>query len=86
MFSNKVPTLTRSGHCITLSFSLPRYSLIWLHGLGDQPDSYLPLFTHITSPLYNGCRIILPQAPSLYASPNSVSEGWFEQRDYSSPQ
>ncbi len=61
----KLPSVVRNNTdgSILLSYLQPKYSLVWLHGFSDTADSYLPLFTHLLSPLYIGCRIKLLQAP-----------------------
>jgi predicted esterase len=69
----KIPSLLRNArdNSITLAYQQVKYSLIWLHGAGDSPDSYLPYFTHLQSPLYSGCRIKLLSAPNQLRSPTA---------------
>lgn len=61
----KLPNISRNNidGSILLTYLQPKYTLLWLHGFSDTPDSYLPFFTHLLSPLYIGCRIKLIQAP-----------------------
>lgn len=61
----KLPNVSRNSidGSIILTYLQPKYTLLWLHGFSDTPDSYLPFFTHLLSPLYTGCRIRLIQAP-----------------------
>ena len=80
MRGSKVPQLVRHAldQSLTLSHGTPKYSLIWLHGLADQADSYLPYFTHLQSPLYRHCRIKLLQAPKRFVTINQEeSPCWF---------
>ena len=77
--ANQIPSLLRNANHLILSLPNPRYSLLWLHGKADAPDSYLPLFTHLCSPLYRGCRIVLPQAPIRHAlDGKGQSPGWYK--------
>jgi predicted esterase len=76
----KVPNILRhpTDHSITLWHGKPQYSLLWLHGLADQNESYLPIFTHLQSPLYHNCRIKLLQAPSRFITVSQEEQpAWF---------
>lgn len=61
----RIPTIIRSprDNSITISYAQPKATLIWLHGLGDTSEGFLSFFSHSSSPLYNGYRIKLLQAP-----------------------
>jgi phospholipase/carboxylesterase len=48
---------------IQIFYNKPSYSLIWLHGLGDTSDGFQSFFAHSLSPVYEGARIKLIQAP-----------------------
>lgn len=79
----KIPQIVRNSFdkSITISYEKPKYSLIWMHGLGDEAESYVPFFTHITSPLYNGCRVKLIQAPSRWLTVNQAEcNSWYDLR------
>lgn len=81
MRAAKIPSLIRNAvdGSITLHYQQAKYSLLWLHGGGDVPDSYLPFFTHLLSPLYNGCRIRLLAAPNRSATNNpNVNPLWYD--------
>lgn len=41
----------------------PKFSLIWLHGLGDSPLGFTDFFTLPQSPLNIGARVKLLHAP-----------------------
>lgn len=64
----KVPQIFRHpfDRSITLTYNAPKYSLIWLHGLGDEAQSFVPFFSHLQSPLFQQCRIKLLQAPRRF--------------------
>lgn len=57
---------------ITLSMKEQKFSLIWLHGLGDKAEGFMSFFSHSSSPLYTGARIKMLQAP---LRPVSINQG-----------
>lgn len=78
-----VPQILRHAidRSITLSHHKPKYSLLWLHGLGDEAETYLPYFAHLQSPLYHHCRIKLLQAPKRFTTINQEeNNAWFDMR------
>lgn len=62
---SKMPQVIRNAvdKSITLMMEDAKFSLIWLHGLGDSSEGFTDFFMHPKSPLYNGARIRLLQAP-----------------------
>jgi phospholipase/carboxylesterase len=71
---NKVPQIVRHSldKSITLMLEDASFSLIWLHGLGDSSEGFYEYFMHPKSPVYNGARIRLLQAP---LRPVSINNG-----------
>jgi phospholipase/carboxylesterase len=65
IFMNRVPQVIRStfDKSITLMSDNPSFSLIWLHGLGDSSEGFYEYFMHPKSPVYDGARVRLLQAP-----------------------
>lgn len=65
---------------ITLVPNEPRYSLIWLHGLGDTSEGFLDWFKMPNSPLYSGARICLLQAPIRKVTVNGGAQctSWYD--------
>jgi len=55
---------------ILLTGNEPRFSLIWLHGLGDSSEGFLDWWKMPTSPLHLGARICLLQAPNRKVTVN----------------
>lgn len=80
----KIPNVIRSktDHSITLACSQPRFTLIWLHGLGGDTESFVSFFTHSSSPLYRGLRIKLIQAPTRSVTINGGEQcaSWYDLR------
>lgn len=77
----RIPTLLRNAidGSLTISYQQPKYTLLWLHGLADRPDSYIPFFTHHLSPLYEGCRVKIVPAPIRNLSVTQSDEpAWFD--------
>lgn len=62
---NRVPQVIRQtlDKSITIMPEQPKFSLIWLHGLGDSSEGFYEYFLHPKSPAYSGGRIRLLQAP-----------------------
>ncbi|OMJ86278.1 hypothetical protein SteCoe_12266 [Stentor coeruleus] len=52
----------RRGKDIILNPKVHKRTLIWLHGLGDSAEGFLPLFQ--MNPLLEDCKIVLLTAPS----------------------
>ena len=65
---------------ILLQPSLARYSLIWLHGLGDTSAGFLDYFNIPGSPAYNGARVKLLHAPIRPVTINGGSKmpSWYD--------
>ena len=40
-------------------------SLVWLHGLGDSADGYLPFFYSQNTPVPPDCRVRILTAPTI---------------------
>lgn len=61
----KIPQIYRNvqDSSITITYGKPKCSLIWLHGLGDTSEGFFSYFTHSLSPVYEGVRVKLIQAP-----------------------
>lgn len=72
MKGTKIPQIIRhaGNGSISLFYRNPHYSLLWLHGLGDEAKSFLPLFSHLQSPIYNNTLVRIMQAPRRYISLN----------------
>ena len=58
-----VTILKQEDKSILLKPSIAKYSLIWLHGLGDTSRGFLDYFDIPDSPAYNGARVKLLHAP-----------------------
>lgn len=81
MRGSRVPQILRNAtdRSITLWYHKPKYSLLWLHGLGDEAESFVPYFAHLQSPIYHDCRVKILQAPVKYISVNQEeSNAWFD--------
>ena len=81
MRGSRLPQVLKNtqNDSITLSHGRSKFSLLWLHGLGDQAASYLPFFGHLQSPLYSQTRLKLLQAPTRFVSLNrQPSPAWFD--------
>ena len=81
MKASKLPTVLKNhiDQSISVAYNQPQYSLIWLHGLNDHSQTYLPFFTHLQSPIYHRCRVKLLQAPRIFISVNQEETyGWFD--------
>lgn len=77
----RIPTLLRNAidGSLTISYQQPKYTLLWLHGLADRPDSYIPFFTHHLSPLYEGCRVkIIPAPVRNLTATQSEEPAWYD--------
>lgn len=82
MRSIKLPQILRNAHenSITISYGTPKCSLIWLHGLNDTVEGFFPFFTNIKSPVYDGFRVKLIQAPlrRITISNQENCHAWFD--------
>ena len=58
-----ITVLKQEDKTILLQPSVARYSLIWLHGLGDSSAGFLDFFNIPGSPVFNGARVKLLHAP-----------------------
>lgn len=58
----------------------PKFSLIWLHGLGDTPLGFQDFFSLPQSPLFNGARIKLLHAPirSVTLNGGAKMPSWYD--------
>jgi phospholipase/carboxylesterase len=54
--------------------------LIWLHGLGDTSEGFLDYFQMKGSPLFQGARITLLEAPERAVTINEgdICNSWFD--------
>lgn len=57
-----------------------KYSLIWLHGLGDSAYGFLDVFTDHMNPVPPSCKVILATAPSRAVTINNgmVMTSWYD--------
>ena len=64
-FMNQKPEVVRNktDHSILIAPKEPKNSLIWLHGLGDSSEGFFDFFLDENSPVYDGTRVLLLQAP-----------------------
>ena len=55
-------------------------TLVWLHGLGDSAEGFLPFFYSEDSPAPSGCKVILLNAPmvTMKMYGNAQMRAWFE--------
>lgn len=76
---------SKADKSITLMPDKPFFSLIWLHGLGDSSQGFLPFFQMKQSPLSQGARIRLLNAPLRKVTINygSISTSWYDILDLS---
>ena len=58
-----ITVLKQEDKSILLQPQIARYSLIWLHGLGDTSAGFLDYFDIPISPAYHGARVKLLHAP-----------------------
>ena len=81
-FMNQKPEVTRNkvDHSILISPKEPRNSLIWLHGLGDSSEGFFDFFLDENSPVYDGTRVLLLQAPLRPVTINQghKSNSWYD--------
>lgn len=70
----------KTDKSITLMPEKPFFSLIWLHGLGDSSQGFLPFFQMQQSPLSHGARIRLLNAPLRKVTINygATSTSWYD--------
>ncbi len=70
------------GRTIVLQPTKPhKYSIVWLHGLGDSAEGFSDLFTDTEISLVPAnCRVILPTAPERAVSCNHGMKmnAWFD--------
>lgn len=78
-------TRNKADKSITLMPERPYFSLIWLHGLGDSSEGFLPFFQAEESPLSRGARIRLLNAPLRKVTINygSTCTSWYDILDLS---
>ena len=65
---------------IIVSSDSPSYSIIWLHGLGDSSQGFLPFFNAPQSPAHQGARVKLLNAPVRKVTINGgyPSTSWYD--------
>jgi hypothetical protein len=78
----KIPNIYRNiqDSSITISYGKPKCSIIWLHGLCDTSEGFFSYFTHSYSPVYEGVRVKLIQAPlkNITLNRGEVCHGWYD--------
>jgi len=59
---------------------LPRYAVIWLHGLGADGSDFVPVVPALGLPEIPGVRFIFPHAPAMPVTCNSgwVMPAWYD--------
>ena len=62
-----------------------RYSLIWLHGLGDTGQGFKSFFT--SDVILPHCKVILPTAPKRKVTVlgGQISTSWYDITSFSNP-
>ena len=58
----------------------PRYSVIWLHGLGASADDFVPVVNELKKSGVHAIRFIFPNAPSIPVTVNGgyVMPAWYD--------
>jgi phospholipase/carboxylesterase len=74
----------KEDHSITITPPNPTSSLIWMHGLGDSSEGFFNYFLQDDSPVYNGTRITLLQAPSKAVTINGGNKcnSWYDIKSF----
>lgn len=69
---------------ITLSFPDYKYTIIWLHGLGDTSDGFSQFFQAKQSPVYKGAKVKLLQAPIRQVTANGgmAMPSWYDIKSF----
>lgn len=69
---------------VTLSLPDYKYTIIWLHGLGDTPDGFSQYFQAKQSPVYKGAKIKLLQAPIRQVTANGGMKmpSWYDIKSF----
>ena len=79
---NKKPEIIRNkaDHSILIAPENPKNSLIWLHGLGDSSEGFFDYFLEDNSPVYQGTRVLLLQAPDRPVTINGgmACNSWYD--------
>ena len=76
-------TLRSEGTLVLHPVSEHRYSLIWLHGMGDNAFGYLDIFMdHDLQIVPTYCKVILPTAPLRKVTVNSgaLTHAWYDMK------
>lgn len=70
----------KADKSVILTKETPRYSLLWLHGLGDSPAGFLDLFEVKQSPVHEGARVKLLHAPirPVTANGGMKMSSWYD--------
>lgn len=73
--------LTRVGQELILNPEAQKYTLIWLHGLGDTGQGFVPVFNRFN--ILNDCKYVLLTAPKRPVSLNGGirMNSWFDIKD-----
>lgn len=73
--------LTRVGQDLILNPEAQKYTLIWLHGLGDTAQGFVPVFNRFQ--LLDDCKYVLLTAPKRPVTVNAGirMNSWFDIKD-----
>lgn len=73
--------LTRVGQDLILNPEAQKYTLIWLHGLGDTAQGFVPVFNRFS--LLEDCKYVLLTAPKRPVTVNGGirMNSWFDIKD-----
>lgn len=74
----------KADNSILISPKSPKNSLIWLHGLGDSSAGFLDYFLEDDSPVHDGTRVLLLQAPYRAVTINggAKSNSWYDIKSF----
>ena len=74
----------KTDHSILISPANPTNSLIWLHGLGDSSEGFFDYFLEDNSPVYEGTRVLLLQAPNRPVTINGGApcNSWYDIKSF----
>ena len=75
--------IIRQGRNIIIQPNVHRATLVWLHGLGDTAEGFLPVFK--ARPLHEGLKYVLLTAPmrEVTANFNMRMPSWYDIKDFS---
>lgn len=72
------------SHCLSAieceTAPAPRFSVIWLHGLGADGNDFVPVVPELRLPPLPGVRFIFPHAPTMPVTCNGgyVMRAWYD--------